>query len=83
MTPGASRQRCTDLDLVNTDHRTYQSYLLRLWRAEKQDVWRASLQSTATAQVLHFADVEAMIAFLVAELAAAGDDPALEERGER
>lgn len=83
MTPAASRQRYTDLDLVNSGPGTYQSYLLRLWRAESQGAWRASLQSTATEQLLHFADVEAMIAFLVAELAAAGDDPALEERGER
>ncbi len=62
------------MDLVITGRRNYQSYLLRLWRAERQDAWRASLQSTATAQLLHFADVEAMIAFLVAELAAAVDD---------
>ncbi len=73
------------MDLVITGHRTYQSYLLRLWRAERQDAWRASLQSTATAQLLHFADVEAMIAFLVAELAAAVDDagagePAIKDR---
>jgi hypothetical protein len=67
------------LDLVNTGPRDYRSYLLRLWRAERQDAWRASLQSTATAQLLHFADVEAMIAFLFAELAAAGDDAGASE----
>jgi hypothetical protein len=67
------------LDLVNTSHPNYRSYLLRLWRAERQDAWRASLQCTATAQLLHFADVEAMLAFLVAELAAAGDDAGASE----
>ena len=50
------------------DGRDYRSFLLRLWRGESQDIWRASLQSTATALIIHFADVESMIAFLVAEL---------------
>jgi hypothetical protein len=44
----------------------YQSYLLRLWRAGEQHTWRASLQSTATEQVYHFASVEALVAFLAA-----------------
>ena len=73
------------MDREPKDRRDYLSFLLRLWRGEKQDTWRASLQSTATARIIHFTDVEAMIAFLVAELAAEADDagarePAIEDQ---
>ncbi len=73
------------MDRENNGRRDYLSFLLRLWRGERQDTWRATLQSTATAQVIHFADVESMIAFLVTELAAEADDaganePAIEDR---
>lgn len=50
----------------------YQSYLLRLWRERAGDPWRATLRSTTTQQVHHFATVEALFAFLDACL---GDRP--------
>ena len=46
----------------------YQSYLLRLWRESERSAWRASLQSTATEQIYHFADGAALVAFLVAQM---------------
>jgi len=53
----------------------YQSYLLRLWRNHPQGPWQASLQSTATEQIQHFAGIDQMWAFLKAQLGLARDDP--------
>jgi hypothetical protein len=46
----------------------YQSYLLRLWRDNARDAWRASLQSTASEEVFYFAGVEQMWAYLKAQI---------------
>lgn len=46
----------------------YKSYLLRLWREEGRSQWHASLQSTATEQTMHFADLAILLAFLEEEL---------------
>jgi hypothetical protein len=54
------------MNLVAPSRAGYQSYLLRLWKDAAHNIWHASLQCTATAQVYHFASVEAMFAFLVA-----------------
>jgi hypothetical protein len=51
----------------------YHSYLLRLWREESQGPWRASLQSTATEQLYHFADLERLWAFIQALLASGSE----------
>ena len=45
----------------------YHSYLLRLWRTSRAGAWYASLQSTATEQVIHFSDLAALLAFLMAQ----------------
>jgi hypothetical protein len=47
----------------------YRSYLLRLWREERQgvQVWRASLQSVQTGERLAFASLEALCDFLKQE----------------
>ncbi len=45
----------------------YRSYLLRLWRDNPRAPWRASLQSTATGGLEHFADIDSLFAFLVAQ----------------
>jgi len=43
----------------------YKSYLLRLWRTgSPQPVWRASLEEPHTGQLLHFATLERLFAFL-------------------
>jgi hypothetical protein len=51
-------------------HANYQSYLLRLWRADEATPWRASLHSVSTEQLLHFADLNALIGFLLAQFEA-------------
>jgi hypothetical protein len=56
------------IHLVDPNNPDYHSYLLRLWRDRAQDPWRASLQSTATEQLLQFASLEALFAFLIALL---------------
>lgn len=45
---------------------TYFSYLLRLWREERNDewIWRASLESAQTGERRNFATRDELIAFL-------------------
>jgi hypothetical protein len=52
----------------------YLSYLLRVWRDNARPSWQASLRSTATGQIHHFADVEQMWDFLLVQMAGAEDD---------
>ena len=52
------------MNVKDSTHRDYQFYLLRLWRDDTRQPWRASLQSAATEQTVHFADIEALFAFL-------------------
>jgi len=42
----------------------YQSYLMRLWRADRDKAWRVMLESVATHERHGFADVEGLCAFL-------------------
>lgn len=51
----------------------YQSYLLRLWRDNPQSPWRASLQSSATEELRHFATVDELWAFLMAQMGGKDD----------
>ena len=51
----------------------YHSYLLRLWHVHARGTWCASLQSTATEQLIRFATVEELFTFLVAQLAPEAD----------
>lgn len=62
------------MNVLDTSHPDYHSYLLRLWRVGTRTPWRAAAQCTATEQVYHFASVEALFAFLLAQLAT-GEDP--------
>jgi hypothetical protein len=50
----------------------YLSYLLRLWRAPGgvDQPWRASLEDTLTGQRTGFADLEALCAYLHAQIGA-------------
>jgi hypothetical protein len=52
---------------MNNSDFEYRSYLLRLWRESAHSPWRASLQSTATEQVVPFADITALLAFVIAQ----------------
>jgi len=56
----------TCMNLVETGHADYQSYMLRVWRDDARRVWHASLQSTTTKQIHHFADAESLLKFLAA-----------------
>jgi hypothetical protein len=51
---------------TDTEERSnYHAYLLRLWReGQTGESWRASLQSAATGQCLHFASLEDLYRFL-------------------
>ena len=64
--------------MSSTAPSTYLSYLLRLWRDHQQAPWRASLESTATGDIRRFGDLEAMWAFLQAQLELQGEDPVSE-----
>ena len=46
----------------------YQSYLLRLWRSNPHGAWHGSLQNTANGEKHSFADLSALVAFLVVQL---------------
>ncbi|MEZ4866003.1 MAG: hypothetical protein R3C14_32105 [Caldilineaceae bacterium] len=59
---------------------TYQSYLLRLWRDTPNSPWRASLQSSATEALQHFATVDELWTFLMAQMAVQEDDGAAAEQ---
>jgi hypothetical protein len=47
----------------------YQSYLLRLWRTHSDGapVWRASLENPLTQEVVRFAGLASLFAFLLAQ----------------
>jgi hypothetical protein len=46
---------------------SYHSYLLRLWRDQAPNGWRASLQSTKTGERHSFADLDSLLAFLLTQ----------------
>ncbi|HSN76198.1 MAG TPA: hypothetical protein VL334_14075 [Anaerolineae bacterium] len=55
---------------MHTERPAYLSYLLRLWRAPggADQPWRASLQDTLTGERTGFADLEALCAYLHAQI---------------
>ena len=52
-------------------HSEYLSYLLRLWHTQSagHPVWRTSLEEPLTQEVVHFEDMQALFAFLLARTA--------------
>ncbi len=46
------------------DSRTYQVYLIRLWRDDAESEWRASVQSAARTDVVRFGRLSELYAFL-------------------
>ena len=46
----------------------YSSYLLRIWQERQGEitVWRASLESAQTHDLLYFATIDELVAYLVA-----------------
>lgn len=61
----------------------YLSYLLRLRRVEgeRTQVWRASLQCPGTLETKDFGDLEALLAFLRAEMEEGAAPEPLEREG--
>jgi hypothetical protein len=59
--------------MTNIQQRSYRSYLLRLWQVyvEGQQIWRASLESAQTGELLHFANLRELTVFLVQQVRAA------------
>ena len=62
------------MNIADQQRRDYQAYLLRLWREGTQTPWRASLQSTNSEEMYHFATLEALFAFLDGRLKEPNDD---------
>ena len=50
-----------------------ESYLVRLWSDSRHSDWRASMHKVRTGQTRHFAQPEALWAFLQAEMARANE----------
>jgi hypothetical protein len=63
---------------------TYLSYLLRLWREERdgQYIWRASLEIPFEEKRRAFADLAALFRFLEAETAPAEPDQAVDSESD-
>jgi hypothetical protein len=45
----------------------YHSYLLRLWQDSEHAIWHASAQCVQSQEIVHFADLEEIVAFLWAQ----------------
>ncbi|MFN8493338.1 MAG: hypothetical protein U0350_37415 [Caldilineaceae bacterium] len=45
----------------------YQSYVVRLWHDSRHVLWRASAQSIQTHEISHFADLDSLFTFLMAQ----------------
>lgn len=56
---------------------TYQSYLLRLWKAEQTN-WRASLEDSRTGERIGFANLEQLFAFLMERVAGDARPPGIQ-----
>ena len=46
----------------------YQSYLLRLWKDQTTESWRASLQDVRTNECHNFADVSHLLTFIYSQV---------------
>ncbi|MFZ1769336.1 MAG: hypothetical protein WAU00_09075 [Caldilinea sp.] len=47
----------------------YHSYLLRLWQEGERRLWHVSIHCVQSGEIVHFADLEAFVAFLRAQTA--------------
>lgn len=57
-------------DYLRAANNDYRAYLLRLWRSGPDGDWRGSLQSVQTGERHLFADMEALLAFLIEHVTA-------------
>jgi hypothetical protein len=67
---------------MTDDQRTYQAYLLRLWRVNtgRAAVWHASLEDSRTGERKGFADLRGLLVFLE-EQTNDGDRRSASEKG--
>ena len=49
---------------MNTSHRYYQSYLLRIWKENHDGEWRASLQNVASGECRNYASLNELYDYL-------------------
>ena len=59
--------RYTRVDMARRNP-NYSSYMLRLWRQKEGSPWRFSLESVATGEKQPFSDLDAMFAYLNAQI---------------
>ncbi|MFO7540649.1 MAG: hypothetical protein R6X32_21640 [Chloroflexota bacterium] len=64
--------------MLSGPQNNYQAYLLRLWRDDANTPWRASLQETHGSELVSFASVAQLIAFI--EQQTSPDEPVLRHR---
>ena len=69
---------------MSDDQRTYQAYLLRLWRADlgHATVWHASLEDSRTGERKGFADLKSLYTFLEEQTSNVNQRSASEEGGQ-
>lgn len=48
---------------------SYKSYILRIWQDNPQSPWRATVQSIQSQETTHFANLDALFAYLAAQAA--------------
>lgn len=61
----------------------YLSYLLRLWRTEESNPWRASLEDSRTGERVGFGSLEGLFAFLREETEPAAQEGVSESCAEQ
>ena len=67
---------------MTDDKRTYNAYLLRLWRVNsgRSTMWHASLEDSRTGERKGFADLQGLLAFLEEQTGQA-DQPKAGDKG--
>lgn len=60
---------------MTTSRDTYHAMMLRLWRDEHADQWRASIQDPHTGEKRRFTSIEQFCAYLHRKLAPPDDKP--------
>jgi len=54
--------------MVKQPEPQYQSYLMRLWRADKEKAWRVMLECVDTQERYGFANIDGLYAFLCEQM---------------
>lgn len=57
------------MDRTDTPRPTYQAYLIRFWREDTHQPWRATVIRSGVEHIYHFAAFESLVTFLHQRLA--------------